>query len=190
MPERGGSARVQWAGGVVASLALLAFLSFVGGARLEAPTYALVVVAASLMFVLAQLYRMVVALARPDADVAVEGRGLASAVTQSELREDRKRVLKAIKELDFDHEMGKISDADHKAVRERYQLRAVEVMRALEDQPRLHPRVQDLLSRSTGVEEESPLVTPLIATKAGCLSCGAANDPDANFCKGCGAKLS
>lgn len=49
-----------------------------------------------------------------------------------QLREDSERVYEAIRELDFDHRMGKIEEEDYKDMRSRYQAQAVELMKALD----------------------------------------------------------
>ena len=58
------------------------------------------------------------------------------------LAEERDRALAALKELEFDHRTGKISDDDYRAQVGPLRRRAAEVLRALEggEQPR-HERV-------------------------------------------------
>lgn len=47
------------------------------------------------------------------------------------LRDDLDRALRSLAEVQFDHATGKIDDVDHQAMRERYEARAVQAMRAL-----------------------------------------------------------
>jgi len=49
-----------------------------------------------------------------------------------QMREESERVYEAIRELDFDHRMGKIEEEDYKEMRTRYQAQAVELMKALD----------------------------------------------------------
>jgi hypothetical protein len=60
------------------------------------------------------------------------------------LAEERDRALAALKELEFDHRTGKISDEDYRAQVGPLRRRAAEVLRALEagEQPH-HERVPD-----------------------------------------------
>ncbi len=59
-----------------------------------------------------------------------------------ELAEERDRVLAALKELEFDHRTGKISDEDYRAQIGPLRRRAAEVLRALEARARgTRPRV-------------------------------------------------
>ena len=133
------------AGGAnVAAIVALAILKLGFGARLDAPTIALAAVAAALVYALGQLYAMVWALSRPDA-VAQVGQA-AGSFTQAELRDEKRRLLRAIKELEFDFGMGKLSKGDFDTVIATYRLRAIEVMRALEGGATLHPELARLLA--------------------------------------------
>jgi hypothetical protein len=49
-----------------------------------------------------------------------------------QMREESERVYEAIRELDFDHRMGKIEADDYNDMRTRYQAQAVELMKALD----------------------------------------------------------
>jgi tetratricopeptide (TPR) repeat protein len=49
-----------------------------------------------------------------------------------ELAEERRSVLRALRELDFDHEAGHIADDDYQTLRERYEARAAGVLVALD----------------------------------------------------------
>jgi hypothetical protein len=65
----------------------------------------------------------------------------AGSFTQAELRDEKRRLLRAIKELEFDFGMGKLSKGDFDNVIATYRLRAIEVMRALEGGATLHPEL-------------------------------------------------
>jgi hypothetical protein len=49
-----------------------------------------------------------------------------------QMREESERVYEAIRELEFDHRMGKIEEDDYKDMRDRYQAQAVELMKSLD----------------------------------------------------------
>jgi hypothetical protein len=176
---------------------LLALLLTVMGARLEAPTVALILAAGAMAVCLRALYRMVDTLARPSIETVLARESALETAGARELRDERRRLLRAINELRFDHDMGKLSDEDYRAVREAYELRAVEVMRALEAEPELHPRVREVLAAreqpdaaAAGGEvaaAAASLVDPV--TVRTCPACEAKNDMDARFCKACGAAL-
>lgn len=204
---------VLLAGAALVTAALvLGLLVFAFGARLDAPTIALAAAAATLVYALGQLYAMVWALSRPER-MAQVGQA-AGSFTQGELRDEKRRLLRAIKELEFDHGMGKLSTGDFETVIATYRLRAIEVMRALEGGATLHPELAKLLaeraapSASKASEVATPPVMlaegdpslgslgprqaslgPLDETTKLCSACGRTNDSDARFCKHCGAVL-
>jgi len=132
--------RTLWvvAGGVVL---LGLFLVVVAGARPEVPTLGLLLVGLALVACLRALHRIVGALVRDDLAVVVDTASEYGGASQRELREERRRLLRAINELRFDHEMGKLSQVDYEAVRQGYELRAIEVMRQLEGGASLHPEL-------------------------------------------------
>jgi len=189
-------------GGAVAVLLILIVFY---GAHLDAPTIALACAAAALLHALARLFAVVRALAGPER-MAQVGRG-AGSFTQAELRDEKRRLLRAIKELEFDHGMGKLSQADFDAVIHTYRLRAIEVMRALEGGLTVHPDLAKLLAERDGkpapeqAKSESatpateevtpghPTLGPLDSTTRICALCNGANDADARFCKYCGGTM-
>jgi tetratricopeptide (TPR) repeat protein len=59
------------------------------------------------------------------AATAADDRGL-------ELSEERDAIFRALKELDFDHEAGHLSDDDYRALRDRYENRAAQILTALD----------------------------------------------------------
>ncbi len=131
---------------------LLVYLVFVEHARLDGATTALVLAAVVLAACLRALYRIVHALARPDLQTVIEQAGEIGTASDRELREERRRLLRALNELRFDHEMGKLSQADYDAVREGYELRAIEVMRQLDTGRPLHPELAKRLGREPAAE--------------------------------------
>ena len=58
------------------------------------------------------------------------------------LEEERDRALGALKELEFDHRTGKVSDEDYRELVGPLRRRAAETLRALEDKPRATKRDQ------------------------------------------------
>ncbi len=202
---------------VLGALGFAAFLTFVAGARPTAATGGLVVGAGALVFSLGTLFRMVQALARPGNTIAPRPRELGGS-DRSQLREEKRRLLRAINELKFDFEMGKLSEADFNEVKQTYELRAVDVMRELEGTQRVHPEVVALLEDRglsevvpEGTAKETtaqPAAEPVAAeaslesgenededededdASVSCGACKGSNDVDAKFCKHCGKEIS
>lgn len=114
----------------------------------------------------------------------------ASGRRKKELEREKQALLKALKELEFDHEMGKISDADYQEIGGNYRARAVRVMRQLDlaagdvDYRSLVER--DVKARVSAKPEPAKEAKP---SRPKCAGCATENDADAEFCKKCGKKL-
>jgi len=96
---------------------------------------------------------------------------------RDDLEREKKLLLKAIKEVEFDRDTGKLDGGEAAEAIRRYRARAVEVLRELDEAPA--KRYEGLI--------EKELARRLAAS--GCPACGAKNDEDAAFCKKCGAKV-
>jgi hypothetical protein len=77
-------------------------------------------------------------LRRPGVSAAEDRLGEPDALERRrlELTEERDRVLAALKELEFDHRTGKVSDEDYRALVGPLRRRAAEALRALEPRSR------------------------------------------------------
>lgn len=146
---------LMWIGGGVVLTAALVGVVLAYGGRLEAATWGLVVAAGAMAFALRSLYRMALALSRPPVEAALAEDAVAAYAGVRGLREERRRLLRAINELQFDYEMGKLSDEDYRAVRQGYELQAVEVIRALDAESALHPGLQEELARRGLLPDEA-----------------------------------
>lgn len=175
-PARPGSRRelALWLGGaVVAAFVLVGTVLALGG-RLESATWGLVVAAGAMVFALRSLYRMATALARPPVEAVLDELDVAAYAGRRELREERRRLLRAINELQFDYEMGKLSEEDYRKVRQGYELQAVEVIRALDAEAALHPALAEELRRrgletlagTTAAKTEATAASEAVASEA------------------------
>lgn len=118
-----------------------------------------------------------------EAGVAVTGK------RRKELEREKQALLKALKELDFDHQMGKVSDKDFADISATYRGRAVRVMRQLDDAGRDY---EAMIAADVGKKLASGTVVAPEAAKPEpekCAKCSTRNDSDAEFCKKCGNKL-
>ncbi|HWB81829.1 MAG TPA: zinc ribbon domain-containing protein [Nannocystaceae bacterium] len=179
---------------LLGAAALFAYLVWVGHARVGADTISLVAVSGALLLCLRAMFRIVQALGRADVQTVVEHATDLGIASDRELREEKRRLLRAINELKFDHEMGKLSKADYDTVREGYELRAIEVMRALDAGATLHPelaaRIGDPAAKKAGEPASgAPVEAEPAAATSKCASCNGSNDVDAKFCKHCGKEL-
>jgi hypothetical protein len=119
--------------------------------------------------------------------------------TRTALEREKTLLLRSIKELEFDRGMGKVSEKDFAEMTARLRARAARLMRQLdagsvyreqierEIERRIGSRDSGLGTRSTqNVGSRTPDPESRMAV---CPSCNTPNDPDARFCKNCGARM-
>jgi hypothetical protein len=124
-----------------------------------------------------------------------------------DLAERKGRVLRALKDLEADHAVGKIDDDDFAAVTAQYRAEAKDVMRQMDlevaplraEAERIAQRYLEKQGVRTGdgvvdqvaAESEAPVEAeaPAKTDRIECGKCGKANDADAAFCKHCGAGM-
>lgn len=112
-----------------------------------------------------------------------------------ELERDKQLVLKAIREIEHDYQMRKISEPDYKEMLQRYRTRAMRIIRELDAGDNYRQLIEEELKTRLAAMASAPApaaekAAPVAATAtATCRSCETANDPDALFCKKCGNKM-
>lgn len=119
--------------------------------------------------------------------------------TRAALEREKTLVLRSIKDLEFDHAMGKVSDKDFSEMGARLRGRAVGLIRQLDAGTSYRQAIEAEIEKRVGPKpkpEIKPAAAPAVAAVATeekltkiCLSCCTQNDPDARFCKGCGYQL-
>ena len=109
--------------------------------------------------------------------------------TRAALEREKSLVLRSIKDLEFDHAMGKVSDKDFSEMGARLRARAAGLIRQLDAGTSYRQAIEAEIEKRVHVRkpEEKP-AAPKTTTKL-CLSCRTPNDPDARFCKACGCQL-
>ncbi len=90
------------------------------------------------------------------------------------LEQDKNTVLRAIKDLEFDYGMKKVSEADYEDMLGRLKQRALLIMEQLE-------RIPD--------DPPAPVMAAKVSRDIACPQCQTRNDRDAKFCKQCGERL-
>jgi hypothetical protein len=98
-------------------------------------------------------------------------------MAQSELQREKALVLRALKELDFDKAMGKVSDEDFAAISGPLRRRAMALIEDLERTP------------ASAVAAVSAPAAPHVVERAACAACGTSNERDSKYCKACGGRL-
>jgi hypothetical protein len=106
-------------------------------------------------------------------------------------QERKQAVLRALKDLDYERSVGKLSDEDYAELAQRYRAEAKELMRALDERGKLDREriLRRLDERVAQIPDQQPDEPPSEMTSRGCPACSGENDLDARFCKHCGDKL-
>jgi hypothetical protein len=105
--------------------------------------------------------------------------------TRTALEREKVLALRAIKELEFDRAMGKLSESDWREMSGRLRARATRLMRQLDAGGGYRDQIErDLAKRLEGMGARAA-----DAAVRTCAGCATANDADARFCKACGRKL-
>lgn len=109
--------------------------------------------------------------------------------TRIALEREKALVLRSLKELEFDFAMGKMSKADFDEMAGRLRSRALGLMRQLDAgggyKEQIAREVETRLAQTAGASSAYSAES----AKGFCAACGTPHDPDAKFCKNCGAKL-
>lgn len=114
-------------------------------------------------------------------------------------------AVRALKELEFDHQVGKISEEDYQRFNQRLSRQAITLIQQLEkikpESVELDERLETEIAQrrqahqsakpqkvTSGVAISAPLATASAATRF-CTECGAKVDTTFKFCANCGAPL-
>jgi hypothetical protein len=119
--------------------------------------------------------------------------------TRVALEREKLLALRAIKELEFDRAMGKLSDEDFREMAGRLRARAARLMRQLDAGAGYRDQIERDLAKKLGDaasrgKSPRPAAAPAAMARSAaderhCPACATANDHDARFCKNCGQAL-
>lgn len=190
--------------------AVVVIAAGVMGAIRGAPGAVLVLAGGTLVTVIASLWQSIRVLVG-EAPLSLE----ASLSHGDVVREDEKKqaVLRALKDLDYERSVGKLSDDDFRSLSARYRAEAKALLRAQDEalaparaeaealiQKRLRGEAIDPVEETEpppkrGKKKARTKPTtelgdpPSSGHERACPGCQTANDEDAKFCKSCGEKL-
>jgi hypothetical protein len=151
----------------------------------------------SLLLALALLLLVAAFIARPVVEQTASRTADEAASAAGDLITQREAILIELRELDFDHAIGKISDDDHAAQRARLVARGAELLRLLDKLPAdeapgpagdLDAEIERLVSARRKPQAPAAARRQLAAS-ARCPSCRRPTALDDKFCPHCGAKL-
>ncbi len=106
-----------------------------------------------------------------------------SARDRQELLDRKASLLAAIKDIEFDYRLGKMSEEDYAELVEQYKRQAEEALGRLDDRDEaevLIAKARQRIQGEKGSEAEG---------ERACPSCATANPLEARFCMSCGAEL-
>jgi len=119
------------------------------------------------------------------------------------LAEQKRRVLRALKDLENERAVGRLDDADYETLAQRYRDEAKALMKRMDE--RVAPAMAEAeeLARKYlklhGASAPAPANAVVVAAPAAgaqapserrtCVSCGVSNEVDAAFCKQCGGPM-
>ncbi len=133
----------------------------------------------SVAFVGLGAYRILSPLVSPDVEAPI----LIGGRTRVALEREKALVLRSVKELEFDFAMRKMSQADFDEMAGRLRQRALGLMQQLDAGGGYREQIEQEVEKRLGASASASAIAE------GVCECGTVNDPDARFCKSCGAKL-
>ena len=113
--------------------------------------------------------------------------------TRAALEREKTLTLRALKDLEFDRAMGKISQTDFAEMTARLRARAARLIGQLDNERGYREQIEREIARRIGTEPTAQALPSTISIAAQeartCPSCGRNSDIDARFCKHCGTSL-
>ena len=114
--------------------------------------------------------------------------------TRAALDREKTLMLRAIKELEFDHAMGKVSEADFAEMSTRLRARATRLIAQLDNEGGYAAVINREIAKRIGTDaparqDARQALAPEQRAARFCASCGNPSDLDARFCKHCGTNL-
>jgi hypothetical protein len=126
--------------------------------------------------------------------VSSDGGQVLGGRTRAALEREKTLVLRSIKELEFDRDMGKVSDKDFSEMSARLRARAAGLIRQLDAGTGYRDQIEKEIERRIGSNVEARDAGKAGSTQQDpaynvCAQCKTRNDRDARFCKSCGARI-
>jgi hypothetical protein len=100
--------------------------------------------------------------------------------------EEQGSAVAALREIEFDRETGKLSDADYADLKQRYTRAALDELRLADAAASSPAPVAAAMSLDDAVEAA---IARARASRVSCSNCGPRPEVDATYCSNCGQKL-
>lgn len=126
-----------------------------------------------------------------EAPVDEDDVALDDAVDERARLSRKKMLLRALKDLERERALEKITAEDFTEVAARYREELKSLMRSLDDDlADRREKAEALVRAHLAKQNERPAPSATASERLACAACGESNEPDAKFCKGCAAALS
>jgi cytochrome c-type biogenesis protein CcmI len=123
--------------------------------------------------------------AAPLSDQVLTGRRSARNADSEQREHEYALALQALRELEFDHAMGKLDEGDYHSLKDRLEKRAMAAMSGRGEMMR--QRLTEQAVRAAASPQ--PIMPDSAIAVRFCPACGARNGRGYNFCADCGAAL-
>ncbi len=114
------------------------------------------------------------------------GPGLDSEALAEELADEKSKLLVALKEIEFDHHTGKLSDEDFQKLDGEYRARALDVLRRIDE---FGPIGSDDVLAAVEADVRRVLDARADASPRACPGCGERLAGAVRFCTSCGRPI-
>jgi hypothetical protein len=101
----------------------------------------------------------------------------------------RDATYAAIKDLEFDHAMSKLSDVDYKSLRSKYEAKAVAILQELDSMAAARKRNPRMTLTDESIELSVQQLRGAAPKTVLCSKCGVRAAPSDRFCAKCGAPI-
>lgn len=109
----------------------------------------------------------------------------------SKLQQSKTELLSAIKEIDFEYQMGKLAQDDYDRLKQEYQANAVRVLQEIDKKKGGNDHEADVEDEIRRYRQQMKTGKPAAGGEAKnfCPACGSRVQPEYRFCSQCGEKL-
>jgi hypothetical protein len=185
-PDTTGADGLQpWQFFVLAGLGCATALAYLAAGRGVTSIILLTVLMAAAAIVgLAALRTLRPLVSSDDDRVAVVGQR-----TRAALEREKLLTLRAIKDLEFDRAMGKLSESDWQEMSGRLRARAASLIRRLDASGDYRSQIEAEVAKRLEPRIGSGGSASPSGERSACAKCSTENDADAKFCKSCGERL-
>lgn len=180
VPRGGDPGLRPWQFFLLAGMLAATGVVLVASGQSAASIIVLSITVVSASFVALGAYRSLAPLVLPDAGEAPQ---LIVGHTRAALEREKTLTLRAIKDLEFDYAMKKVSQQDFEEMSTRLRARALGLMRQLDS----GGGYKEAIEREIATRLRTAAPTPPTGDRL--CTCGTVNDHDARFCKKCGSAL-